>query len=141
MLSDFMHKEIKLFHAQYHFDYSDDSDLGFFKMILDNAQKHGIYITSQQADFEIDIIAQEIVDALADGKSYSFTIQKGELNAKVVFIHDSIKLYLQPPFAKRMHVDELEPSVDYLAYLNLLLDMLANVYVHLIETNEELRNN
>ncbi|MGE0009573.1 MAG: hypothetical protein AB7F19_03445 [Candidatus Babeliales bacterium] len=136
-----MNKEIKLFHAQYSVEYSADSALDIYKMILKNAESSGIFInTSQVITENSEIIAQDILDSLTKKQRYFFGIQKGDLRAAVVFVNYSVKLYPEEPFKRRLHIDEVEASTDYLAYLNLLLDMLAGVYVYVIETNEELEN-
>ncbi|MGE0009582.1 MAG: hypothetical protein AB7F19_03490 [Candidatus Babeliales bacterium] len=135
-----MFKEIKLFHV--HFDSTPDYiDLHeVYATFLGNAQKHFISIFSNEnkREFDVSVIAEQIYRAIDNNKQYSFYIQRGNLHARIVFVSNSIKLYLQEPLIMKLHIEEREPSPDYVAYLDILLDLLESIRIDGLEINEEL---
>lgn len=132
-----MGKEIKLF--QIHYDASPGY-IDLYATFLGNAQKHFISIFSDahRREFDVSVVAEQIYEAIDTNKQYSFYIQRGDLNARIVFVSNSIKLYPQEPLIMKIHVEEAEPSPDYIAYLDVLLDLLENIRIYGLETNEEL---
>lgn len=136
-----MYKDIKFFHAEFEIDAQDLNLLKQCKIVLNNVKAYSIRILNAQHinNYE-EAIAQQILDAIKKRQQCSFIIEKNGKHANVLFYGGSIKLYLEPPLVKHLHVDEIEASTDYLAYLDLLLDLLANLPVLVIECNHKLDN-